>query len=265
MPGNGEMENDLDAILVAGGTTWPDFKVTLADLRSYVIKTPLGQSAVDNAGDVVLVCACVNGLPAAANVLDCIIRDNVPMFLKRIDRDAEFANDICQRLHERLLGGEPPRLATYSGSGPLLNWLRVLTVRLAVDAKRAQPTLSNVFAESLAEHMVADGASPDLQMLKARYGQSLLDAVSRGLRALPRRQRAVLRLYVLASLTIDDLGRMYDVHRSTVARWIASAERSVFDSVKDEFRERWGLATSDVASLARLIRSQLPISLEKLL
>lgn len=265
MPGNGEMGNDLDAILIAGGTAWPDFRVTLAELQSYVTRTPLGDSALENAADVVLVCACVKGVPAAISVLDCTIREKVPLFLKRIDRDAEFANEVCQRLHERLLAGEPPRLATYSGSGPLLNWLRVLTIRLAVDAKRAQPPLSNPFADSFAEHMVADSASPDLQMLKARYGQSLLDAVSRGLRALPRRQRAVLRLYVLAHLTIDEIGRMYDVHRSTAARWIASAERSVFDAVKSEFRERWGLATSDVASLARLIRSQLPISLEEVL
>jgi len=265
MPGNGEMEDDLDAILTAGGTAWPDFGVTLAELQSYVTRTPLGDSALENAADVVLVCACVKGVPAAINVLDGTIREKVPVFLKRIDRDAEFANEICQRLHERLLRGEPPRLATYSGSGPLLNWLRVLTIRLAVDAKRAQPPLSSPFADSFAEHMVADSASPDLQMLKARYGQSLLDAVSRGLRALPRRQRAVLRLYVLAHLTIDEIGRMYDVHRSTAARWIAAAERSVFDTVKSEFRERWGLATSDVASLARLIRSQLPISLEEVL
>ena len=68
-----------------------------------------------------------------------------------------------------------------------------------------------------------------------------------------------------ADLSTDEIGRMYDAHRSTIARWIASAERSVFDTVKSEFRERWGLATSDVASLARLIRSQLPISLEKVL
>jgi hypothetical protein len=35
--------------------------------------------------------------------------------------------------------------------------------------------------------------------------------------------------------------------------------------VPGTLREHWGLATSDVASLARLIRSQLPISLEEVL
>ena len=247
---------DLDAILIAGSANWAGFRLTLADLKDHAATTALADSALQNAADVVLVCACLKGIDAAVSALDRTIRENVPVFLRRIDRDPEFVNDICQRLQERLHSGQPPRLATYNGSGPLLNWLRVMTVRLAVDAKRAQPPLSNVLAESL---------GPDLQVLKARYGQSLVDAISRGLHALPRRHRAVLRLYLLANLSSDEIGRMYDVHRSTVARWIATAERSIFDFVRAEFRERWGLETCDVASLARLIRSQLPISLEDVL
>lgn len=257
--------SDLDAILIAGSANWPGFRLTLADLKDYAATTALADSALQNAADVVLVCACSKGIDAAVSALDRTIRDNVPMFLRRIDRDPEFVNDVCQRLQERLHSGQPQRLATYNGSGPLLNWLRVMAVRLAVDAKRAQPPLSNVLAESFADHAVAESLGPDLQVLKARYGQSLVDAISRGLHALPRRHRAVLRLYLLANLSSDEIGRMYDVHRSTVARWIASAERSIFDFVRAEFRERWGLETCDVASLARLIRSQLAISLEDVL
>jgi len=257
--------SDIDAILSAGSATWPGFRLTVADLTRYAATTALADSALENAADLVLVCACLKGVDAAVSTLDKTIRENVPIFLRRIDRDPEFVNDVCQRLQERLHSGEPIRLATYSGSGPLLNWLRVMAVRLAVDAKRAQPPLSNVLAESFADHVVAESAGPELQLLRDRYGQSLVDAVSHGLLALPRRQRAVLRLYLLANLSSDEIGRMYDVHRSTVARWIASAERSIFDFVRAEFRERWGLETRDVASLARLIRSQLPISLEKVL
>jgi RNA polymerase sigma-70 factor (ECF subfamily) len=265
MTGNGGTGSDLGAILLAGGAIWPDFGLTLDDLQGYAETTALAESALQHAPDVVLVCACLKGVGAAVSALDRMIRENAPIFLKRIDRDPEFAREICQRLQERLLRGKPPRLATYNGSGPLLNWLRVMTVRLAVDVKRAQPPVSNMLAESFAEHMAAESAGPDLQILKERYGPSLLDAVSGGLKALPRRQRAVLRLYLLANLTTDEIGRMYDVHRSTVARWIAGAERSIFDSVKAQFREKWGLETRDVASLARLIRSQLPLSLEKML
>src|SRR4051794_14994753 len=131
---NGGTGTDLDTIFSAGIATWPEFQLTAVDLQTYATRTGLDESALQHSADVVLVCACLKGVAAAVNVLDRTIRDHVPTFVKRIDRDAEFANDVCQRLQERLLGGAPPRLATYSGAGPLVNWLRVMAVRLAVDA-----------------------------------------------------------------------------------------------------------------------------------
>ncbi|HEY7374537.1 MAG TPA: hypothetical protein VIF57_20405 [Polyangia bacterium] len=264
MEGNGR-NGEIESIANTGNARWPQFGIGGNDLMDYSARAPLAESAHQHAADLVLACACVKNVQSAVSELDRMIRDNVPMFVRRIDRNPEFSADLCQRLHERLLLGDPPRLATYTGSGPLLHWLRVMTVRLAIDTKREESPLMNVFAATFADNMAADGVGPEMDVLKARYGPSLLEAVSRGLRALPRRQRAVLRLYVLARLSSDEIGHMYRVHRATVARWVSAAERSVFDTVKAEFREKWGLATSDVASLARLIRSQLPISLEETL
>lgn len=265
MEGNGEKAGELEAIARAGSAQWPQFGVGVDDLVSHSARAPLPAAALHCAADVVLVCACMKNVDAAVAELDRLLRENVPRFVRRIDQNPQFAQEICQRLHVKLLFGDQPKLATYTGAGPLLNWLRVIAVRVAIDAKQAEPPLMNVLATTFADNMVADGVGPELDVLKAQYGPSLLEAVSRGLRALPRRQRAVLRLYVLANLSSDEIGRMYQVHRATVARWISAAERSVFDTVRAEFRERWGLATSDVASLARLIRSQLPISLDEAL
>jgi len=265
MAGSGKSGREIESIAGAGRARWPQFAVCVKDVADYSARAQLADSALEHAADVVLACACVKNVPAAVAELDRVIRDNVPMFVRRIDRNPEFAEEICQRLYVRLLAGDPPRLATYTGSGPLLHWLRVMAVRLAIDTKRAEPPLMNVFAATVADNLAADGVGPELDVLRAQYGPSLLEAVSRGLGALPRRQRAVLRLYVLAHLSSDEIGRMYGVHRATVARWISAAERSVFDAVKADFRQRWGFATSDVASLARLIRSQLPLSLEETL
>jgi len=264
MEANANSDSELDAIARLGNLRWPQFDVRADDLADYGARAKLADSAREHAADVVLACACVKNSEPAVSELDRMIRENIPTFVRRIDRTPEFGDEICQRLQEKLLLGDRPRLATYTGSGPLLHWLRVMAVRLALDAKRAERPLMNVFATTFADNMVAD-AGPELDVLKARYGPSLLEAVSRGLRALPRRQRAVLRLYVMGNVSSEEIGRMYKVHRVTVARWISAAEQSVFEVVKGEFRERWGLATSDVASLARLIRSQLPISLEETL
>lgn len=262
MPDNGAPASEVDAVWAAARAQAVVFGITEADLERHAAVTPLSPGAVDNAADVVLVCACLKKATAALADLDRTLRAGVPLFVRRIDGDASFADEVCQALREKLLHPERPRLRAYNGAGALFNWLRVAAVRQAIDMKRAEAPLSRLFAESVSHHLVTDRTSPDLAVLRARYGQTLVDAISRGLRKLPRRHRAILRLYLLGSVNIEELGRMYRVHRSTVARWISTAERAVFDSVKGEFRERWGIATNDMLSLARVIRSQLPLSLE---
>jgi RNA polymerase sigma-70 factor (ECF subfamily) len=262
MAHNGAPTSEVDAVWTAGQAQAVVFGVTEADLEQHAEGTPLSREAVQNAADVVLVCGCLKRATAALADLDRTLRAGVPLFIRRIDRDSSFADEVCQALREKLLHPERPRLRAYNGAGSLFNWLRVAAVRQAIDMKRADAPLSRLFAESVSHHLVTDGTSPDLAVLRARYGQALVDAISRGLRKLPRRHRAILRLYLLGGVNIEELGRMYRVHRSTIARWISTAERSVFDGVKSEFRERWGIATNDMVSLARVIRSQLPLSLE---
>src|SRR5262249_46069816 len=88
MPRNdGGTASGLDVILSAGGARWPGFGLTLADLQAYADKTALADSALQHAADVLLVCACLKGVAAAISALDRTIRENVPMFLRRIDRD----------------------------------------------------------------------------------------------------------------------------------------------------------------------------------
>jgi RNA polymerase sigma-70 factor, ECF subfamily len=252
----------LTAIVAAGGTRWPGFGITTDDLTRHAATANLANCALENAADIVLACACLKGNKAALSELDRTIRDGVPAFVRRIDRDAHFADDVGQRLRERLLNDRPPRLGQYGGAGSLAHWLRVAAVRLAIDAKRAERSSERALAETFSDHIAAESRDPEIEILRARHGQALLDVISRGLHALPRRERAVLRLYLLANMNIDDLGRMYGVHRATVARWISRAEKAVFAGVRAEFRARWGIGTTDVASLARRIRSQLPFSLD---
>ena len=52
--------------------------------------------------------------------------------MARIDSSSQFVDEVKQGLRERLLVGPPPRIAEYSGSGPLGGWLRVVSVRLAI-------------------------------------------------------------------------------------------------------------------------------------
>jgi RNA polymerase sigma-70 factor (ECF subfamily) len=119
--------------------------------------------------------------------------------------------------------------------------------------------------DALGDQLFRGGASPEMELLRAKYHPEFETATTLGLQRLTSRQRAVLRLYLLAGLNIDEIGKIYTVHRSTVARWISGAEKAVFDAVRSYMNERHQLTTSDVTNLAGLVRSQLQLSLRRLL
>jgi RNA polymerase sigma-70 factor (ECF subfamily) len=217
----------------------------------------------EHAGDLSLAADCLRGDPRAIAELERLLRAHVPAFVRRIDATAAFADDVHQRLLERLLHGPTPRLGRYAGAGPLLGWLRVVTIRIAIDVKRDQSARLAQLDPSLDGVLARQAASPEVDLIKATYRADLQRAVSLGLARLTSRQRAVLRLYLMGGLNIDELGKLYAVHRSTVARWISAAERSVFDTVREHLAEVHQLTTAEVVSLAGLVRSQVELSLDR--
>jgi RNA polymerase sigma-70 factor (ECF subfamily) len=74
-----------------------------------------------------------------------------------------------------------------------------------------------------------------------------------------------LRLHVVGGLTLERIGAMYQVDRSTVSRWLADARRALLDHTERALRDRLGVAPAEFASMARLLTSQLEIDLPELL
>jgi RNA polymerase sigma-70 factor (ECF subfamily) len=247
----------------AGAARWPAFEVRPEDFAAHVEGLELADCAIEHAGDLLLACACLRGDQRALAELGRLLRANVPAFVRRIDAAPAFADEVHQRLLERLLHGPTPRLGRYAGAGPLLGWLRVVTVRIAIDVKRDQSGRLPPLDQSLDGVVAQRVASPEVNLIKATYRDDLQRAVALGLARLTSRQRAVLRLYLMGGLNIDELGKLYAVHRSTVARWISSAERSVFDTVREHLADLHHLTTAEVLSLAGLVRSQVELSLER--
>jgi RNA polymerase sigma-70 factor, ECF subfamily len=79
------------------------------------------------------------------------------------------------------------------------------------------------------------------------------------------RARTLLRLHYLDGLTVDDLGRMYGVHRATAARWVAAARETVFDETRQRIEAGLGLGEESAADVVRLVQSQLAVSFHRLL
>jgi RNA polymerase sigma-70 factor (ECF subfamily) len=74
-----------------------------------------------------------------------------------------------------------------------------------------------------------------------------------------------LRLNVVEGLNIDEIGALFKVHRSTVARWIAAARQQVLAGARQRLRVELGLSAGEFDSLAGVVRSQLDLSVAKIL
>ena len=58
---------------------------------------------------------------------------------------------------------------------------------------------------------------------------------------------------------------MYKVHGSTVSRWLAAVRQNVFDQTMRLLVERLGLPESELASMLRVLQSDLDVTLSRLL
>ena len=108
-------------------------------------------------------------------------------------------------------------------------------------------------------------ADLELDYLKGRYQAEFKQAVEDAIATLPAEQLKILRLHYTDGLSIDRIGALLNVHRATAARWIRAASDAVRDETRRRLHERLRLSAGELDSLARLVQSQLHLSLSRLL
>jgi len=217
-----------------------------------------------HAEDVYLACACAEGDPRALQALDPLLKaacGNLPA------GTASVSDEVRQLLREKLLvahGDEAPQIAGYSGEGPLGTWLRVIAVRTALGQRKK--SVREVGLEEV-QFDAADSGQPDLELdyLKLRHGEDFRAAFRDAAQALSPRDRTVMRLYYVDGLGVEKLGAMYQVHASTVSRWLATTRETLLIETRRLLGERLKLTSSEVESLLGILRSRMQASLRKVL
>jgi RNA polymerase sigma-70 factor (ECF subfamily) len=112
---------------------------------------------------------------------------------------------------------------------------------------------------------LAAPVDPELAFLRERYRDSYQTALRDALARLSVKERSVLRLSVVDGLSIDAIGRAYQVHRATAARWVVGAREQLLKETYALLGERLQLRESELRSLATALRSELHLSLGRLL
>lgn len=242
---------------------YPDVRADAAAFAAHAGGCRERGARLEHAGDLFVAWAAARGDAAALRHLERLLAPEVDAAARRVDRATTFADDVRQAVRVRLLVAEAGRvrLDDYGGRGPLRAWLAVAALRVALNLRRAaRPASPEVLAD-----LVSSEADPELRHLKTLYRAEFREALEAALRALPERQRALLRLSYADGLKATQLAQLYGVHETTAARWVAQAAEQVADDARRRLMGRLALSPSSLDSVARMVLSNLDISISRVL
>lgn len=253
----------LRAMVQEGRAAWPELPLPDAVFVDHVAeRAPPGPdlaAALSTlcAADLYLACACVRGVPGAIAAFDGALIVPIAPRLRHIDPSPSFADEVRQRVRERLLvssDGAPPRLSEYAGRAALSLWVRTVALRIALNLR------TRVGAPHAAEGAALDqavGLDPEADYLKRRFQQEFREAFEASLSALAPQERTLLRMHFVDGLNLDRLGQAFQVNPSTISRRLAGLRQTLARQTRRLLQQRLHLRPSELDSLAGVVRSQL--------
>lgn len=277
--------DDLSDLLAAleqrGEEGWPQVKLGPCEF-AYGLATRLARKPCSPDGlrewfdtvlaeDLHLALGCASGSSAAITAFEKQYAGVLKRLLMRYRGPKMPEEDLRQHLYERLFvdaEDRPAKIHSYSGHGGLASWLQVTGTRLFIDKLRVTSRRHKeapTHDEGQMLRMPDPDVDPELQFLKSEYRNEFKLAFERAARSLTSQERNLLRQHLVAGLTVDQLGKLYNIHRATAARRVAKAREALLNATRHELIEHLKLSDSEFDSIMELIRSRLDLSMPRLL
>jgi RNA polymerase sigma-70 factor, ECF subfamily len=262
----------LAAHLAAGREAWPDAVLTEAAFIRHLARVLPAEAGEEElrglrGADVYVACACAGGDEQAMVAFERRYFGEVDVAAARLRAAPQAATEVKQMLRRILFVSEGTRVAaaaSFAGRGDLRGWIRVAAVRelqrILIREKRAVPLDEDQLLDVL-----SPAQDPELAYLRDLYRTGFAEAVRVAMAAAPAKERALLRYHVMDGLNIEAIGRLYDVHRATVARWLEKARAGILARTREELTRRLGISPDEVDSIIRLVQSRLDVSMERVL
>ena len=264
------VESTVARIAAAGRAAWP--AVTLSDdaiatrLVARVIDDPGMHLEELRDGDLYLAFALASGNAAAVKAFEESLVPQIDVALRRLRLAGGTGDEVKQALRVELLAGPDAKIGDYAGRGDLAAWLRISATRKALKiAKRADR--EETLDEILLDHWPGGAAAsnPAQKHMRSTYTAELKKAIREAFAALEVRQRNLLRQHILDELTIDDLAKLYRVHRATCARWLADARADLGKQTRKRLVASLGTPGDELESLLRFLDSDIELSISRIL
>src|SRR5262249_49005683 len=128
------------------------------------------------AEELALACGCADGDPAALAAFTSTYEPHIAAILRRCTGLGTVREDTRRGLAAHLFVAPPnrePRIAAYPGRGPLLAFVRLASIRLALGMIRAGTAVEH---ETLDEQLVDGALDPELFVMKELYREEFKQA-----------------------------------------------------------------------------------------
>jgi RNA polymerase sigma-70 factor, ECF subfamily len=262
-----ELQAMLEQLVDESRAAWPELEIEPADFVRYLAARISPEQSIPEAldslhvTDLYLAYGCVRGNPKAIAALDGRYISTICSLPFGANKGGAEGDEVAQRLRVRTLvgnGQSPPRIASYSGRGPLARWIRAIATRLAADLRRMAPPTSD---ETWSVGAIASDAEP--WHGNERYGDEFSKALEAALLQLTRQARTLLQLHFLENVGAAQIAESYGVSARTVQRRIAAAENQIVQNVRSALAQRLDLSSSQLQSLLPDVEAELVVVLRR--
>ncbi|MEO8551947.1 MAG: hypothetical protein ABI678_18350 [Kofleriaceae bacterium] len=204
--------------------------------------------------DQELAARCLAGDRDAVAALDAGALAEAAKHLASLGFGAPAIDEAVQRARTKLLVDKA--IGSYRGRGSLALFVRTSVVRLAVDEHRK--TRREV---ELGDLLAAPLADPELEYMRKLYAQDLVAAARDAWARLAGHERFLLALRIFEHMSIDDLARVYQIHRASAARRAAAARAAFVGHVRAALRAKLAIGDGTLDSILRIVTTsvQLPV------
>lgn len=243
---------DIQAVYARARASLPGCHLALTDFTQLADARNVSDQAISvRASDLYLAWAAGLGDPGAIHQFEKVPIAAAQVRLQRKRVPADVVQDVMQTVREKLLTGPTPRVLSYDGRVRLSDWVCVVSLRAFIDERRRHRTSS-------VDALVTDILNPVTSGSPSVTNQTVEDlraALRATLLSLGPRERTLLRLHFLQGATLETIGRIYGVHRATVARWLWRLGDTIRERLRQVAHERFGIAPAEFDTLTGHLQS----------
>lgn len=252
---------------------WPGVIVPRAEFEAFVRMRCSTKAASSNRtpvrpqtlSDLFIVYACGRGDARAIRLFGdrfgAVLEGVRRRFGARAPRSEELLADVEQRLFAPREGAEP-RILAFGGQADLSSWLKVVATRILLNRLEGERT-DEPIDEGLLEGLGLAWESPEHLLHREEARAHFRSAFGATVAELSARDRKLLRLAFVDGLTIDDLGALYGVHRTTAYRRLKQATDRLASALRARLREALQMTDAEYDSWCQSLRSALEVSVRR--